>query len=127
MFRTYEDLFLPIGQSRQVGDYVITPLAANRSYSQFEADFAALHDGSRTLEEIQPGNEYFLDDLVVRVTRAPSSGVLPTAHGQAESTAVAAAASDLVCELRPERRYYPKQGSGFPRSASTVASCGTST
>jgi cytochrome c-type biogenesis protein CcmF len=113
MFRTYEDLYLPLGESRQVGAYVITPLGTNRSFREFEAAFAALHSGSRSLAEIEPGAHYLLDELRVRVSRA-AGGFLPKAHGEAEDAAGRAAAGSIVCELRPERRYYPKQEEWIP-------------
>jgi cytochrome c-type biogenesis protein CcmF len=65
----------------------------------------------RRREEPRPGEPYHLDELVFRVTRRAESG-LPAAHGEAPQPSAAASAPReevLVCELRPERRYYPKQ------------------
>jgi cytochrome c-type biogenesis protein CcmF len=125
MFKTEVKLHLHIGESAQVGDYVITPLRSNRTAAELHAAVAALKSGSRTLAELEPGFAYLRDEVVFRVTRAegPVAGTpfgLKDAHGQAreattavsaraESAPSAAIGGELVCELVPENRYYPKQ------------------
>jgi hypothetical protein len=67
-------------------------------------------------EKTAPGEPYYKDEIVFRVTERPA-GALPAAHGQAAGAGPGGAPAAretgagevLVTELRPEGRYYPKQ------------------
>lgn len=109
MFKVEEKFQLRVGESARIGPYTITPTAANRSYRELNAAVAALRSGARSAAEIEPGHPYLRDEVRFRVERRPQS-TLPTAHGAASSGAAREGGTrEIVCELRPERRFYPKQ------------------
>ena len=90
MFRVQKQLTLKLGESAIVGPYRITPT-----------------DSKRT--EPGPGEPYVREEVVFRVTRVPQS-TMPAAHGQTGGAAIGSAeGEELVTELRPELRYYPKK------------------
>lgn len=114
MFKIEKELVLKMGESVQVGDYIITPLEASRSYAEMSRAERDLRMRRRTLEEIEPGMPYLTDRVVFRVSEAEGPG-LPVAHGEAsrdggESSSGNLIQGDTVCEVSAERRFYPKQG-----------------
>jgi cytochrome c biogenesis factor len=87
---------LRIGESVEVGGYVVTPVKERRT-------------------EPGPGEPYEKDEVLFRVTRA-ARGPLPVAHGETPGEAARAevvrrpgdAGGDVVAEMWAERRFYPK-------------------
>ncbi|MEM7234122.1 MAG: cytochrome c-type biogenesis CcmF C-terminal domain-containing protein, partial [Planctomycetota bacterium] len=102
------------GGARQVGPYYVTPKAFSRPRGIYEREVEDLVRGNRSLAEISPEHPYLLDELHVEVRQAESG--FPVAHGAAETEQNAkelsalAKSADLICELKPERRFYPKLG-----------------
>lgn len=84
MFRVTETHVLPLGESGRVGPYLVTPVSKEAS------------------ESPRPGEPYAKAEVLFRVTRA-SPDPLPG------SSAAGARPSELVADLRAERRYYPKK------------------
>ncbi len=93
MFKEEKQLTLKLGESAIVGPYRITPT------------------DTRT-QEPGPGEPYRTEEAVFAVTRVPKKS-LPAAHGETPGETQSAAASwqteELVAELRPELRFYPKK------------------
>ena len=94
MFKEEKQLTLKLGESAIVGPYRITPT------------------DTRT-QEPRPGEPYRKEEAVFMVTRVPEHG-LPAAHGESPGESGGAAAGswqseELVAELRPELRFYPKK------------------
>ena len=98
MFQEKREVNVRVGESVAIGPYTVTLVEA------------ALR------EKTIPGEPYYKDEIVFRVTERPA-GALPVAHGQSAETGsggapavrTAGAGEVLVTELRPEGRYYPKQ------------------
>jgi cytochrome c-type biogenesis protein CcmF len=86
MFQIKTETVLAPGETAELGPYRIKLVEANLR------------------AEPVPGEPYWKDEVVFRVTRKPD-GPLPLAHG----AAAAAGEEVLVTELRPEGRFYPKQ------------------
>ena len=93
-----ENLILAMGESAQVGAYVVTPVESRKT-------------------EPQPGEPYVKDEILFRVTRA-AQGAFPVAHGETTSERAEAiarprsvdASGEVLAELWCERRFYPKRG-----------------
>ena len=110
MFKREKQFQLKLGQSGRIGSYDITPVRANRTFRELDTAERGLREGTLLMEDVEPGLAYLRDEVIFHVTRAPG---LPIAHGEAEGAspggADGEAESEVVCELRPERRFYPKQ------------------
>ena len=98
MFKIRQEFVLRIGESANVGPYIVTPI-------------------SQTFRNHPvPGEPYRKDEVVFEVARRPGSG-LPEAHGDSGSAPGSEVAltpevvrqAKLVAKLEPERRFYPKK------------------
>ncbi|MCZ6795042.1 MAG: cytochrome c biogenesis protein CcsA [Planctomycetota bacterium] len=106
LFQTHEQLQLKIGESGDLGPYRVTPVEATRSFQELDAAERGLRDGTLTMSDVEPGLPYLLDQVRFRVTRRVGGAV---AHGDSGNRNEGVEREVLVCELRPERRFYPKQ------------------
>ena len=64
MFRIHETATLEVGETTRVGDYYVTPLETNRSMDELNvAALSGLSSKTRSLDDIEPGRAYVLDEL----------------------------------------------------------------
>ena len=95
MFKEQKQMTLNLGESAIIGPYRITPTETHH-------------------QEPQPGEPYVKEEAVFMVTRVAQTD-LPAAHGESPDEAVGGATEaswqqeELVAELRPELRFYPKK------------------
>ena len=133
MFKTSEEkLFVKMGEYTRIGDYLITPVTANRSWAEINDAEKKVKAKTHRVEDFEDGLSYLRDRVLFRVYHSPKkdSGdptLGRTAHAAGKSgndarmRREAAKAgfdvvhetlspeAELLYELEPERRYYPKQ------------------
>ncbi len=100
LFRTENVESVQIGEGARIGPWVVTPVEANRSYAELQDAVRKIQSHTARVEDYDAGLAYLLDKVRFRVTYAPDG----------EATVLGTDDSEVVYELEPESRWYPKQG-----------------
>jgi len=136
MFRTEEEkLIVKMGEHARIGDYVISPKKANRPYAEIQRAEMDIRMKKKRVEDFEEGLPYLRDQVFFEIHYDPlpedENGKI--AHAAAGDEKVPLGVSEqfkrdvrqqgmrfvsskglsenaeLICELEPERRFYPKQ------------------
>ena len=114
MFQVTAVHSVAIGESVRIGDYVISPLEANRPASELWTAVDKIQRKTHRVEDFEPGSAYLIDRVKFRIAHAPvEASSIKTADAQGATEVSDVPRPDdgtVLAEVDAERRWYPKQG-----------------